>query len=662
MRSAARLRFLFLGLVLIAAGQCVVAHPEFAAGAVGRLLHSEPMALLLGVFPRTTALGLACVVIGAFVVAAAIGLPAVDSLEDGSATHRLARWLTPVTSVLLVVAGVFTFLCGYSLRQPQPGQWSVITWVGALLTMLIATVVADRHRGTRFGNPLPARWEGVLAVLLVAGELILLGHDLTHWAWSGVPDEAHFFAAAQGFARGELKRFLLSEEGVFGYHPVLSSYYQVLFMKMFGVNIFAWRLSSAAALAISLPAVYLLGRELCSRRAGYIAAVLLGSAPLAVSYAHWGYNNAQVYPVLTGSLAVLAWSVRRRTLAGYYLSGCLAGLGFYTFYPARLALVLVVILVWGLGAVSVRRNRVELGALMAGALITIVPVLARRGEALEHMLRQTAFSGPEQHSATQIFAHWLESVLYASWIHCSGNFGWDPVVDPITAGLAIVGLWLGVFALIRRHRIRFFFPAYVASAFVLGAISQYTCPPLTRLLALAPFTALLAAVALDQLIRRVAGITAPRRLFEIVGVACAAAAVIWNIAMVHTIFYTRHHGFGDGTTSELIRLSLDLPSDYTIVFIQRGDNSMYDVDMILAEYGLARSVCIRPFNSGRVESRLATLTPPFAIFYDLTNPAEAQAVEALLARRFPESQWRDSDRGRRWNLRYVRVPDGVTGR
>src|SRR3989338_5308094 len=100
-------------------------------------------------------------------------------------------------------------------------------------------------------------------------------------------------------------------------------------MKVFGVNVFGWRMSSVVALVVSLPFLYLLGREVWSYRAGMIAAVLLGSAQLAVGFSHLGYNNNQVYPVMFGSLGILAWSIRRRSLAGHYLAGTISGLGFY---------------------------------------------------------------------------------------------------------------------------------------------------------------------------------------------------------------------------------------------------------------------------------------------------------------------------------------------
>ena len=81
-------------------------------------------------------------------------------------------------------------------------------------------------------------------------------------------------------------------------------------------------------------------------------------------------------------------------------------------------------------------------------------------------------------------------------MRCSTKFGWEPVVDPITSALFVTGLWLALAAVPRRAPLRFLFPAYAGSAFVVGAISQHPCPPLTRLLAIVPLVALLAGWAL----------------------------------------------------------------------------------------------------------------------------------------------------------------------
>lgn len=658
-----------LGCALVVAGQYIIAHSPEAANAVDRLFGACGRALTAPVaelFPRGIALGLCLFFGGALLIAAVLGFPA-----DGrcAAAPDLVRPQPPAgarSTALLALAMLLSAATALSLAQAAPGTGTLFLWVLALAVGLLAAVNSDHTRRTSFGNPF-SRGEWVGMAVLVALDMLWLSSDLTDWHWAGTPDEAFFFAAAKALAEGRLRGFPLSEQGVFGYHPLASSYYQALFMKLFGADIFGWRLSSVAALAGSLPGLYLLTRELWNRRAGWLAAVLFGSAQLAVGYAHFGYNNAQVYPAILGSLAVLSWSVRRRSVAGHFSAGCLAGLGFYTFYSARVTPLLALLLLWSLGAP--RRGTAERTALFAGMLLAMLPVLAHPEQTVAHMLQQTAFGGdpaavPQRSGLWQpevlgkVLQHWLLSLLYAVWFKCRSNFDWVPVVDPVVAVSAAVGCYLSLVALVRRAPARFLIPAYVLVALVVGAVSQYDCPPLTRLLTLVPFTAMLAAVALDRLWERAAVIVSPGG-GRLVGVGLVAAAVIWNIAALQRSMYQRHHGYGDGTTSELIRITRQLRDDCRIIYIQNDQNEMYSVDMILDEYGLGpRITYIRPFGPS-VARVLADVQPPFMVVYDLRRAEEKGAVERALLVRFAAARWSDSAPGKTWNLRYTTVPEGL---
>lgn len=655
-----------LGLLLIVGGEYTIAHSADVANRISQVLGAfggSIAAPVADLFPQGIALGLGLLLLGALLMARAIGFPPAPCFQsalphDPHPTPLAGTWIgLCVTAALLAVASAF------SVTRASPGAGTLILWLAALAAALLCALIVDRSRRTGFGNPFSGvEWAGL--AVLVGLDVVVVAHDLSDWHWAGVPDESYFFEFAKAICEGRLQPFPLSEDGVFGYHPVLSSYYQVLFMRLFGADIFGWRLSSAAALAGSLPFAYLLTRELWNRRAGLIAAVLFGTAQLAIGYAHLGYNNAQVYLPVLASLGILSWAIGRRSLAGHFLAGGIAGLGFYTFYPARLAPLLVLLLLWSFGVL--RRARAEICALLGGMLLAMFPVFAHPGEMMDHMLRQTSFgvgrtgSGLWQGAVvSKVMQHWVLSVLYAQWCKCGWNFGWVPAVDPVVAALAAVGLCLTLVAVTRRSRARFLLPAYLCVALVVGALSAYDCPPLTRLLTLAPFTAMLAAIALDRLMESTAALTKPR-VGWLFGIGLVVAAVVWNLAALRRSMYREHYGYGIGTTSELIRIALQLPADCWIVYIQNGENDMYNVDQILDEYRFGeRSTYIRPFGP-RVEDTLASQTPPFAVIYDLHREEERRAVEAALARRFPGAGWVDSAPGEPWNLRASSVFSGVT--
>ncbi len=673
-----RLLLFAIGALVCGAGHYVVANRDAlpARDAIGERFGWLFRALLTDPVPTEVAVGLCALVLGSQCMAVAVGLPKMASAAAaapavGAVVDRWVRRFRNISIVLAVSAAVWVLGSGGS-------GWAAILWLPAMVSGLAAARAADRRRGTALGNPFFAGWECGLAAFLMIASLLYTAHDLTHWRWSGTPDESRFFDVALTIAEGRWRHRALSEDGVFDYHPVLSSYYQAAFMKLFGMNIMGWRLSSAAALAASLPFLYLLGRELCSGSVGIAAALLFGSARLAVGFAHLGYNNVQVYLVVMACLGLLAWAVRQRSVTGHYLAGCLAGLGWFTFYSARLSLPLALLVMWSLGALPLRRgDRARPWALLAGALLGALPLLARPHRTFAHMLLQTQakigaeaagtglwewvvrFAAAVGAAGQRIVQHWLLSIFHGVWSKAS-HFQSNPLVDPVSVTLALVGLWLSLAALARRRGgARFIAPAYLFSALAVGAFSPYDMPPLTRLLFLSPLTALLAAFGLYGIVRAGRRHATYPVLRAALGGVVVATAIVWNAVALHGEVYEHMHGYGDGTTSELVRFAEQLPPPWKIVYLQRPDTYMGDVDLIMRAYqfGGDRFAYFRPFDA-RAEEGLSKATAPVAIVYELTDELQRDTVEKLLSARFPGIEWHDTDAGRPWSLRYLLVPDG----
>ncbi|HXQ24368.1 MAG TPA: glycosyltransferase family 39 protein [Candidatus Acidoferrales bacterium] len=669
------------GLLVMLAGMDTLAHHDAVAGFLDARFGQRIdglVTLLHDVLPRGVAFGLGLTLLGAWLLALAIGAPTeagtpkAHALQLAASSSGLRRWAYAICGLTIALAAVTVGL----LRGAAPGSSAVVLWVATLAAGLVTAALLDRARRTPFGNPF-CRWEAMAVLSLSVLDLLLVSYDLGDWHWSGTPDESYFFTTAQSLLTGTFNGFLLSEHGVFGYHPVLSSAYQAAFMRLFGANAFGWRLSSAVALAVALLPLYVLGRELWNRRTGFIAAALCGSAPLAVTFAHFGYNNAQVYPVVTGSLALAAWSTRRQSVAGCFAAGCLAGLGFFTFYSARLTPVFIALLLWSVRRWGARRPMsAALVAVAAGIVLGALPLLTHPVELAVHMFQQTgvapAQSSPPGHASAwtmlatavtvvpHVLKHWLLATLYVLWINNPTHFQTNPPADGVSAALATVGLWLGLRATMRgAAATRFLFLAYLAAALLGCATSPYDNPPMTRLMLLPPFTALLAAVALDALMRSVASATRRPRLAAALGTALAASAVAGSTLHVRDTVYRHGHGYGDGTTSELIRLAQSLPTGCRIVYIQTEQTYMYDVNQILSIYGLdAHLQYIKPFGV-EADRALKEITPPFLVAYDLRKREEIDAVEQTLQARFPEIHWQDSARGETWNLRYFLCPSAL---
>jgi len=650
---------LILGGGLIVAGQKMLAQFDAAVAFLAGHFNPGPALLcaLNDILPCGVALGYVAVGLGGLLVATAIGLPpAPPEPESAPATHAGGRrWEVALLAIAIGLAALGSVL---SIRT-QTGTWPLLLWLATFLLPLLAMLTIDRRRGTSFGNPFPQRWEWLAMFLLVALDLVLVGHDMTHWRWAGTPDETDFFGVAKSIATGASGRPLLSEAGVFMFQPVLSSLYPAIFMFVFGVNVFAWKLSSAVALAGSLPFVYLVTRELWNRRTAMMAAAFLGSAQLAVGFAHFGYNNVQVYLVIAGALGTLAWAHRRQSLCGHYLAGCIAGLGFYTYYTARVVAPLLFLLIWtGDGFPLARHARRQTAALTLGLGLTILPIFSDLGTLLHNML-QLAIT-PEQASTpaatvARVFKHWLLSIVHGLWYPGPHHFQSNPIDDPISGTLAVVGFCLCVLGW-RRANGAFLAGAYLLSTFLVGATSQHFRPPLTRLLFLSPLTAMLAAVAADQLLRALLGTTETRqRIASVAACGLVGAVVAWNIASLGDDVRNLHHGYGRGTTSELIKMTEHLPARCRIIFIQLTEDQDGLVPLVMDEYGMNERLIYRRDLDPPTIATLRTAPPPFVVFADIADPQSMTKLEATMAERFPAGVWQASDPGQPWNLRYFDV-------
>jgi hypothetical protein len=143
---------------------------------------------------------------------------------------------------------------------------------------------------------------------------------------------------------------------------------------------------------------------------------------------------------------------------------------------------------------------------------------------------------------------------------------------------------------------------------------------------------------------------------SVVAVVLVAAAAVSSTAALHANVYHRNHGYGDGTTSELLRLMEELPGNYRIVFIQTQQTFMEAVDQVFESYNAEKRLTyLKPFNPD-VKKLLAKLTPPFLVTYDLRKHEEIEVIEQTLQERFPDVHWQETAPKQPWNLRYFYVP------
>jgi len=172
------------------------------------------------------------------------------------------------------------------------------------------------------------RW--IWLLLITAGLLRFLNlgfHDLQAW------DEALYTVRAESILLwgNWLDQSRHAIGGLYSaLHPPLQVWLSALLFKLTTVNEFTARLVSAVAGALTLPVIFLIGRQLHSKRLGLLAALLYGLTPFTVFFTRQGQFDSLLTFFLTLSAFFIIKSVEGGSRKHVIGAGIAAGLGLMT--------------------------------------------------------------------------------------------------------------------------------------------------------------------------------------------------------------------------------------------------------------------------------------------------------------------------------------------
>ena len=373
--------------------------------------------------------------------------------------------------------------------------WS---FLAAFLFAGVAFAIHDHGTGVKWWQPL-RWWEVGFLTVVPAAFIGLNSFDLTNWYYSAIGDEYNFFSKARDIAEGGAFN-PFTQAGVHGTHPILSSVYQATVMRLFGVDHFAWKLSSVLAVALSFPFFYLLVSRLWGRRVGIVATAILASSHLLFGYAHTGYNTVQALPISLAAFWLFFAGLDRRSWLLLFLAATLAGLGFYTIYTARVAAIALAVF-----ALLVYRGRLPRWLLvpsLAGAVFTLAPlVTVNGGEVIGLMLDESTIAyepsiagNPVQRMLINIPRN-LIAFNYNMMPH---HYVTGSLLAPVSAVLAVLGVG-ALAAELPSRRALFVVVWWSVGMVATGVFSPYPYVAPSRLVYLVPCYALAAGLAVHHL-------------------------------------------------------------------------------------------------------------------------------------------------------------------
>jgi hypothetical protein len=198
--------------------------------------------------------------------------------------------------------------------------------------------------------------EKTYGVIWMVMGITLVGFGLRVHGFDRLPliiDEIGFAAHASDILHGQQVPIFAPGHNA---NPSVYSWLLAGVMAVLGQNTFAIRLLPLLFGTLSIPAMYVLGREWCSQRVGVLAAIFLAMYPAHIFYSRMSlYNIVDPFFAML-ALAFLARGVRFPKERQYWiLAGLMTGIAQYFYHGSRLVLVLMAVYL-GLSAVSYQRS------------------------------------------------------------------------------------------------------------------------------------------------------------------------------------------------------------------------------------------------------------------------------------------------------------------
>jgi 4-amino-4-deoxy-L-arabinose transferase-like glycosyltransferase len=224
------------------------------------------------------------------------------------------------------------------LLRRDEGNYLVILWVASLIPIIVFAWKLDRKSNIQLSPNL--RRKDVIALLTV----LVVGLIFGSYRLAGIPnflmgDEGTFWTTARDIAYQKYTPSAF-DFGVYTY-PILSSIFQAGVMSVGGIDIWGWRFSSLLASLLSVPALYLLARELFNRQVAVLSALALVFSPYFLAFSRFGYNNSQTLFPVTFAIFFAYMGLKRSSLFYLLLAGYASGIGFYTYTAAQSGLLIL---------------------------------------------------------------------------------------------------------------------------------------------------------------------------------------------------------------------------------------------------------------------------------------------------------------------------------
>lgn len=374
-------------------------------------------------------------------------------------------------SARLLGLGLFAALLAFLDFGNNRFTWHNLLFWGVALTLVFVSLWRSQPGQPSLAARLraafrdPAFYRAALVAIGVAGVALFFRlYRLAEVPAEPFSDHAEKILDLYDVTQGEYRIFFPRNTG----REAFQMYWTVLVAKVFGTGLtfFSLKLGTALLGLLTLPYIYLLGKELVNVRVGLLAALFAGMAYWPNVIARVGLRFP-LYPLFTAPvLYYLLRGLQRQNRNDFLLAGLFLGIGLHGYSPFRIV-PLVVVLAVGVYLLHAQsrgrraRSLVGLCLLALVALIVFLPLLryqlSEPQNFYERMFtRMGAWEQPLPGPAWKIFLSnlWRGLRMFnwdngEIWVNC---IPYRPSLDVVSGALFLVGVALLLLRYLRERQ------------------------------------------------------------------------------------------------------------------------------------------------------------------------------------------------------------------
>lgn len=571
--------------------------------------------------------------------------------------------------------GVFAVLI-WQINRLDYYDLMIAEWLAAPVLVLVAAAAWDYKRQVSL-SPRLSR-----ADLLWMLGLFILSLLVGAYRLQGLPDmlmgdEGSFWTAARDIANGQFEPPIFAN-GVYTF-PVLSSMGQAAALKVFGLDLWGWRFGSVLSGSLTVFPLYLLARDAFDRTTAIAGGLALAFSPYFLAFARLGYNNIQSLFITTLTFYWLYTGVQRYSIFYLFLAGCAAGFGFYTYFAARMAIVIALLFIaalWLARRLKFRHAALAILLLLLGAGLVAGPYFAYGGiydsEGMGFKVFESVFFNTFN---GRLFYSEEELTAVAPFFELGGNeLFYNPqiyliliargilrtllifqkpwlisehfIAFPLAGTIGVFFYLVGVGAMLKRLKEpRSLLMALWFLVIIFGLSILNTVPPRhTHMVNIIPLLALLTGLGANVLANACAA--AVRGLARWKSVALGILVGIFSLGGIYDYFVLmpgRYHPQPD----QIISWASLYATDEALVYIYENQSEVDLVRPYIAdEFRPEVSYEVISFEQFRADPQAYATDDKYILFYP---PGLAEEVESILAQTWGEQLIR----------RYFYNPDGI---